>query len=178
MLVLAEPDVCFEQAYRDMMAEWTATGETPLPWSLQEDATDFAALVERLRAVSRGENVPKGYAPSSTWFAVDDETGVMVGAVNIRHWLAAEMGYWGHIGFGVRPGLRRQGHASAMLAIALEKCAGMGMSRAMAACYKDNTASAKTIMNKGGVLERELPDPHNGWIIQQYWVDLLPGARR
>jgi predicted acetyltransferase len=175
MLMLAEPDMRFERAYHDMMAEWAATGEKPMPWPLQEDASDFAALLERLRGASRGEDVPKGYAPSSTWYAVDDETGVMVGAVNIRHWLAADMGYWGHIGFGVRPSLRRQGHASAMLAMALEKCAEMGMSQALAACYKDNTGSAKTILKNGGVLKRELPDPRNGRIIQQYWINIARG---
>jgi predicted acetyltransferase len=178
MLVLAEPDIRFERAYRDMMAEWAKTGETPMPWVLQEDASDFAALVQRLRSVSRGEGIPKEYAPSSTWYAVDDETGVMAGAVNIRHRLAAEVGYWGHIGFGVRPGLRRQGCATAMLALALEKCAAMGMTRAMAACYRDNIASAKTIRKNGGVLERELPDPHTGRAIQQYWIDLPKEAGR
>jgi predicted acetyltransferase len=171
MLVLAEPDVGLERAYRDMMAEWSAAGETPLPWVLQEDASDFAALVKRLRGVARGEGIPPGYAPSSTWYAVDDGTGMMAGAVNIRHWLADEMGFWGHVGVGVRPGLRGRGYGTALLALALEKCAALGIRRAMAACYKDNVASARAIMKSGGALDRELPDPHTGRTIQQYWLD-------
>jgi predicted acetyltransferase len=171
MLVLAEPDIRFERAYRDMMAEWAASGETPLPWVLQEDASNFAALVNRLRGIPLGEGVPPGYAPSTTWFVMDDESGVMAGAVNIRHWLADEKGYWGHIGYGVRPTLRRGGYATAMLAMALERCAAMGITRAMAACYRDNIASAKTILKNGGVLDRELPDPQTGRTIQQYWLD-------
>ncbi len=176
MLVLVEPDVRFERAYKDMMTEWSVTGETPLPWVLQEDAADFAALVDRLKRIAKGVGVPEGFAPSSSYYVYDDETGVLAGAVNIRHRLAERMGYWGHIGYGVRPGLRRRGYATMMLAMALERCAAMGMTRAMAACYKDNTASAKTILKNGGVLDRELPDPHTGRTIQQYWFDISKGA--
>ena len=175
MLILAEPDIKYEQAYRDMMAEWAASGETPMPWPLQEDTSNFAALVDRLRGYARGEGVPPGYAASSTWYAVDDETGVMAGAVNIRHWLAEETGFWGHIGYGVRPGQRRKGCATVMLTMALEKCAALGISRAMAACYEDNIASAKTIMKSGGVPGREMPDPLTGKLIRQYWLNTGTG---
>lgn len=177
MLVLAEPDVRFERLYRDMMAEWSLADETPLPWPLQEDASDFAALTDRLNDIARGVGVAEGFTPSSTYYVYDEDTNVLVGAVNIRHWLGEKAGYWGHIGYGVRPSLRRRGYASAMLALALERCAAMGMTRAMAVCFKHNIASAKTILKNGGVLDKELPEPNTGQTIQQYWFDIPKGER-
>ena len=38
-------------------------------------------------------------------------------------------------------------------------------------CDKDNIASAKTIINNGGILENEIID-EDGDINQRYWIEL------
>ncbi|MBO4815925.1 MAG: hypothetical protein J5507_03175 [Clostridia bacterium] len=58
-----------------------------------------------------------------------------------------------------------------MLAKALEYCKDViGLDKVMIGCYKDNEPSRKTILNAGGILEREYEK--DGEIVQTYWVKL------
>ncbi len=103
------------------------------------------------------------------WIVEDDE---FVGYLALRHsltaWLLEE---GGHIGFGVRPSRRRQGHASRALALALPEARALGLDRVLLTCDEDNDGSRLTIEGNGGVYE----DSRNGK--RRYWIDLshLPG---
>ena len=111
-----------------------------------------------------------GLVKASVYFGIAD--GKIVGTIQIRHALNdALMKSGGHIGYGVRPSERRKGYATRMLALALEKCREMGIERVLITCWKDNIASAKTIVKGGGVLENEVVD-ENGESMQRYWIDL------
>ncbi|WP_406215928.1 GNAT family N-acetyltransferase [Streptomyces canus] len=61
--------------------------------------------------------------------------------------------FGGHIGYVVRPGARRRGHATAMLAAALPVCRQLGIARALVTCDAGNTASRKVIEANGGEFE-------------------------
>ncbi|HBP25488.1 MAG TPA: GNAT family N-acetyltransferase [Acholeplasmatales bacterium] len=76
----------------------------------------------------------------------------------------------GNIGYSVRKSERRKGYAKAMLGLALEKCRKLGLERVLVTCYKDNLASAKTILANGGVLENEIVESTG--ITQRYWITL------
>lgn len=78
--------------------------------------------------------------------------------------------FGGHIGYGVRPGSRRNGYATTMLALGLSKCRDLGMEKVLLTCYKDNIASAKTIIQNGGILDNEVLD--HGALKQRYWITL------
>lgn len=109
--------------------------------------------------------------PDSTYFCLDEERNIFVGAVNIRHYLNESLLFdGGHIGDGVRPSERGKGKGTQMIALALEKCKGLGMDKVLMVCNKSNIASAKTIINNGGVLENEVNV--NGVIDQRYWIKL------
>ena len=96
----------------------------------------------------------------------------IVGTIQLRHELNEELLLsGGHIGYGVRPFERRKGCATQMLALALERCKGLGLDRALITCNRENEASAATIRKGGGVLENEIPDK-NGKITQRYWINL------
>ena len=72
---------------------------------------------------------------------------------------------------GVRPSERKKGYATKMLKSALDYCKSeIKKDRVMINCYKDNEASRKTIINAGGILEREYEKDGN--IIQLYWVKI------
>ena len=72
---------------------------------------------------------------------------------------------------GVRPTERRKGYATQMLAKALEYCKNeVGLDKVMIGCYKSNEASRKTILNAGGVLEKEYEK--DGETVQTYWITL------
>lgn len=108
--------------------------------------------------------------PATVYFAVVD--GEIVGMLQIRHKLNAHlMQNGGHIGYGVRPSRRRRGYATKMLALALDKAHELGIDKALITCDKANTASAKTILSNGGVLENEVAE-ENGNIVQRYWISL------
>lgn len=77
----------------------------------------------------------------------------------------------GHIGDGVRPSERRKGYATEMIRLALEECKKLGIDRVLMVCYKDNIASAKSIINNGGILENEI-EAEDGKIDQRYWISL------
>lgn len=57
---------------------------------------------------------------------------------------------------GVRPSERRKGVATAMIGLALLECCRLGIERVLMVCDKENTGSAKSIQNNGGILENEI----------------------
>ena len=105
----------------DMMDEWTATDEKIIPYAIRKTSyKDFDSYLNSLE-VSADKN--SGLVPDSTYFCLDDERYIFVGAVNIRHYLNESLLYnGGHIGDGVRPSERRKGIATKMIALALDEC--------------------------------------------------------
>ena len=109
--------------------------------------------------------------PDSTFFCLDEDRDIFVGAVNIRHYLnEALLRDGGHIGDGVRPSERRKGIATKMIGLALDECRKLGIDRVLMVCDKDNIGSAKSIINNGGVLENEITV--EGVVEQRYWIEL------
>lgn len=107
----------------------------------------------------------------STFFCLDTERNIFVGAVNIRHYLNAKLLInVGHIGDGVRPTERRKGMATKMIGLALEECKKIGLKKILMVCDKSNVGSAKSIKNNGGKLENEIKV--NNFIQQRYWIDI------
>lgn len=153
---------------KDMMDEWYATGEKIIPYAIRRlDYHDFDYYCENLEV----KDDSCGLVPDSTFFCLDEERDIMVGAVNIRHYLnEAQLLNGGHIGDGVRPSERRKGIATKMIALALEECKKLGINRVLMVCDKDNVGSAKSIINNGGVLENEVIV--DGDIEQRYWIEL------
>lgn len=112
-----------------------------------------------------------GLVPDSTFFCLDEERDIMVGAVNIRHYLNDYLlAHGGHIGDGIRPSERRKGYATKMIGLALEECRKLGITRVLLVCDKDNIGSAKSIVKNGGILENEVEQ--DGMVEQRYWIEL------
>lgn len=166
--------VLLEEKYRsqlnDMMEEWLATGEKIVPYAIRAvDYHDFEKY--RRFLVYTGGPVPEGLVPATTYFALDTQRNIFVGAVNIRHYLNdALLLNGGHIGDGIRPSERRKGFGTEMIRLALEKCREMGMDRVLMVCDRENIASARTIIKNGGVMENEVVVDGN--TEQRYWIEL------
>ena len=173
-LKLIKASIEYEKQISDMLEEWYATGEKIVPYAIRiADYHDFEHYLESLEV-----SIPFGNAVScSTFFCIDEERDIVVGAVNIRHYLNQELLLdGGHIGDGVRPSERGKGIGSKMISLALEECKKLGIYRVLMVCDKDNIASAKSIIKNGGVLENE-PEV-NGVIQQRYWIDLIKDEER
>ncbi|MGL3807122.1 GNAT family N-acetyltransferase [Paeniglutamicibacter sp. R2-26] len=112
----------------------------------------FEAYLDQLHAHEQGLGLPEGWVPSALWGAFAD--GELVGRTCIRFELNEHLLLvGGHIGYGVRPGFRRRGHATGILRLSLDQLAARGIDRALVTCDERNIASARTIQANGGVLE-------------------------
>lgn len=157
----------YKRHLNEMMEEWYATGENIIPYVIRKnDYKDFEYYMDNLEVKEGTENL----VPDSTFFCLDEDRDIFVGAVNIRHYLnEALLRDGGHIGDGVRPSERRKGIATKMIGLALDECKKLGIDRVLMVCDKDNIGSAKSIINNGGVLENEIID---GEVIEQrYWIE-------
>lgn len=152
----------------DMLNEWNASGEKIIPYAIRRiDYHDFDYYLENLEV----KDAKDGLVPDSTFFCLDEERNIIVGAVNIRHYLNESLLLnGGHIGDGVRPSERRKGIATKMIALALDECRKLGINRVLMVCDKENIGSAKSIRNNGGILENEIKA--DGVTEQRYWIEL------
>ena len=156
----------------EMIDEWKLDHElnhaNTSPWAIfRNDYHDFDYYLENLET-----NEPKdGRVPDSVYFLLDIEREILLGAVNIRHYLNDYLlQFGGHIGDGIRPSERRKGYATEMIRLALIECRKLGINRVLMVCDKTNVGSAKSIIKNGGVLENEIVDD-NGKTQQRYWID-------
>ena len=164
-LVKASNEYCNQ--IKDMLDEWNAFGEKIIPSAICcLDYNDFEYYCNNLEV----KDTSDGLVPDSTFFCLDEERNIIVGAINIRHYLNEALLFnGGHIGDGVRPSERRKGIATKMISLALEECRKLGIPKVLMVCDKYNIGSAKSIINNGGVLENEIMC--DGVIVQRYWID-------
>ncbi len=152
-----------EQAHRELAADSFEFLLDRVP------GESWAQHAHRQRQLHRGLDVPPGRVPATFLLACDGAD--VVGRVSIRHALNDSLlTCGGHIGFGVRPGSRRHGWATAILRQALVVARAEGVDRVLLTGDDDNTASAATITRRGGVLEDVVAGPH-GRLTRRYWVD-------
>lgn len=152
----------------DMLDEWYFSGEKIVPYAIRRlDYHDFEYYCANIEVKHPNERV----VPDSTFFCLDEDRNIMVGAVNIRHYLnEALLLDGGHIGDGVRPSERRKGIATKMIGLALKECRKLGIDKVLMVCDKDNIGSAKSIINNGGVLENEIVV--DNIVEQRFWITL------
>ena len=137
------------------------------------DRETLEALIEKatLHADTSAE-LPDGLVHNDLYWMVDE--GEVIGFLSFRH----ELNDWlreagGHIGYAVRASRRRQGHASAALALGLDRARALGLERVFLTCDVDNVASARTIEKAGGVLQDVSDQSERGQgMLRRYWIAL------
>lgn len=158
---LRRPSTRYRESFVDAVAEFVEEGLTDRTLSDQDLSAHpgwstpegFAAYVHAVTdgAASEAE-LPVGRVPSTRlWWTRGEE---YLGRLDVRHRLTpalVEVG--GHIGYAVRPGARRQGHATAMLAEALVVARTLGVERVLLTTDVDNLGSRRVITANGGELE-------------------------
>ena len=157
----------------EMLNEWKIDQEinhtNHSPWVIfKNDYHDFNYYLEHLEI----KEAKDGKVPDSVFFLLDNDRNILLGAVNIRHYLNDYLlKYAGHIGDGIMPSERGKGYATEMIRLALLECKKLGIKSVLMVCDKSNIASAKTIIKNGGVLENEFMDD-KGNIQQRYWINI------
>ena len=157
-----------EKYYQSYLAYIQELGdEERFPFTLDLPFKDCKELLTRLDAFSLGKSLPEGSVANTTlWLVEGDE---ITGITNVRHYLNARIEHCGgHIGLGIRPSFRGKGLGNTLMQLSIEYLLKLGVNPIHIHCYKDNTSSAKTILNNGGLLASEFAD--NQRVIQRYLV--------
>ena len=157
---LVRPTAVFRESYLEALREGFVLGLRPV---LEEDevaaiAADFEAHLARLDTDGQSLYDHNGHTsptmPSNTFWLADGAE--YIGSVNIRARIDTPglVHFGGHIGYGIRPAMRRKGHGTRILALALEVCRGMGISLVRISCAEDNAGWRRIIEANGGVFLR------------------------
>ena len=145
---LVRPTAVFRESYLKALREGFVLGLRP---TLEEDevaaiAADFEAHLARLDTDGQSIYAHNGHTsptmPSNTFWLADGAE--YIGSVNIRARIdtPALVHFGGHIGYGIRPAMRRRGYGTRILALALEVCRGMGISLVRISCAEAIRARA------------------------------------
>lgn len=139
-------------------------------WDKMDNYEEWLKL---LKDCSNKETVSKDWTVSTEFLGIREKDNRIVGMISIRHELTNDFlkNYAGHIGYGVRPTERRKGYVTQMLNQALKYCKDeLKLDKVMISCDKKNEGSRKTILNAGGILEKEYTKDDEE--VQIYWINL------
>ena len=174
MLVLRRPRNDEEGEF--LRAHRATTPGVPYFLHYYDEGMSLSRYLEVLEERERGVNLPPNHVPSTFLFAFKGER--LIGRVSIRHMLNdLLLRVGGHIGYVVVPEFRRQGHATAILRLALQFAHDkLGHDRVLVTCDDDDIGSIKTIENNGGLLEDIVSGPDLDKPKRRYWIDTRRAA--
>ena len=170
-ITLFAPALHLQDAFYRYCEAFQAANEPPR--ALEELAyRDFQAYLQKLKDRSLGVGLPPGHYPATVYWLMRGADTIL-GDCSLRHWLTPALErIGGHIGYAVHPQERGKGYGTLMLRLTLEKAKERGLERVLVTCDSDNIASARVILNNGGVLASEEQITPAGKLISRYWIDL------
>ncbi len=170
-IILVRPNIKYSNQIKSYRQEFIDNNEHMDGSSLLINYEDVKEWIKATKRGRKQETVQKGWVPADAYLAIRKSDHYLLGMIDVRHYLndfLLQLG--GHIGYSVRASERRKGYAKEMLRLALIKCKKMKFEKVLVTCFKNNIASAKTILANGGVLENEVTDEDG--ITQRYWIKL------
>ncbi|MFF2093276.1 GNAT family N-acetyltransferase [Paenibacillus sp. NPDC058174] len=169
-LLLVKPTIALQLPYVEFYEEWKQSGEDMVPWVIGKNPSDFRSMVQFLLDNEKEGARPYDQVPDSTFWLLDENNAIL-GAVNIRHRLTEKLHQLGgHIGYGIRPSARRKGHATALLALALNEAKKLGISKALVVCDADNIGSERTILSNCGIPDVSFT-AEDGSVVKRFWIE-------
>lgn len=136
-------------------------------------AATMEEWLDILREKEDEQTVLKGRVPSTSYVAVQESDGRIVGIIDLRYHINHPiLGLWGgHMGYTVRPTERGKGYAKEMLRQNLINCRARGLKKVMITCSETNAASERVILANGGVYEKTVEV--DGEKIKRYWIEIV-----
>lgn len=170
-LKLVLPTPKYEEKLMDYKREFLKNGDSMDGTAGLRNTETFEEWYSAVSRNSKEETVREGLVPSTTYLCVSNEDNRLIGMIDVRHRLNDNLlKSGGHIGYSVRKSERQKGYATEMLGLALLECKKLNINKVLITCDKNNIASAKTIINSGGILENEISEGSR--ITQRYWITL------
>lgn len=154
MLTLVRPTLAMKDAALAYRQAHFDHGEMSIDGSERLSRTPrYEDWLVRVTANASPETVEPQWVVTDTFFAVDN-TGEIVGIIDLRHELKGDLVDYGHCGYSVHPDMRRRGYATEMLHQVMNVARAAGMTEITLAAERSNTASVRTIVKCGGKLIR------------------------
>lgn len=121
---------------------------------------DFDDALDCLIANSKGERLPDGYVPATTYFLWNDDT--IVGQFQLRHYLCESLiNGSGHIGYYIAPEYRGKCYATSGLALLLREARNIvPEDEIYLHVFKYNPASLRVMLKNGGTIRAENNDSY------------------
>ncbi len=168
---LVRPSLKYEQSFRTALGEYAS--DAPLEYYERAAArlacADFATFVREERERSEGKHLPEGYVPETIFWLVEDEE--YRGCLRIRHVLNEHLlRIGGHIGYDIRPSMRRRGYGNRILELGVGEAHKLGIERILLTCDSTNLASRKIIERAGGVLNDEVQQGGGKPAKLRFWI--------
>lgn len=163
---LVRPQIDYRDSFIEAIREFEAEGERP-PWNYDVLMSRFDEYVDTLLA---NETDPfAGYVPQTTYWLIVDKA--YAGTIDIRHHLTDSLEkYGGHIGYRIRPTMRRKKYGTLQLELALPYVWAMGIERALITCDDDNIGSQKIIEANGGIFQDKVNNGRRS-LTRRYWIE-------
>lgn len=153
-------------AYRRYVTECAEAG-LPLYQVAQFDPDGW---LQSLLDHAEGRNLPDGYLPATTYFALDG--GEIIATLRLRHGDNEATRQWlGHIGYETRPSRRGEGAATVLLRWVQQQVLAAPV---LISCGEDNLASRKVITAAGGLLLRRRFHPGDRRWLEMYQLAPRP----
>ena len=170
-LTVLRPDM--QHALLEYATEFNAAGEPRYAFITPEMTwEEYAALLHRQEADSRGVELPAGRVPQSVYYLVRGGSYI-IGSSRLRHTLTPLLEQeGGHIGYDMRPSQRGKGYATRLLALTLEEARSLGLTGVLVTCDDNNYASARVIEKNGGRLLNKIIPEDGDKLVRRYWIDL------
>lgn len=169
---LVSPSVEYKDSYIKLVQDFSQSDNQLVPFTLNEDFSDFPTLVAKLNGYALGHNIPEGFVAHRSFWLIDPNNEV-VGVSNLRLALTDNLKkIGGHIGYGVKPSERRKGYATTILSKTLVEARNHGIQKALVTVEESNTASINVIKKNGGIFDSEGPVEGIEGLFQRYWIEV------
>lgn len=164
-IFLTEPSRLYQKSFEQYALTYKKAGEAYYYGRYKKALEHFDEYITDLSNCSKGIDVPEDTVPTSTFWLVDGDE--VVGVTRIRH---TDYQCDGHIGYDISPGHREKGYGSAILKLALEKAAEIGIEEVIVTCSVSNTASKKIIEKNGGARPEIVFDEEENDYLYRYKI--------
>lgn len=163
---IVRPHFRYKNSYLEGVNEYIEEKRT-VTWHPEILRRQFDEYVQTLR---QAETRPlAGMVPATQyWLIIDGHC--YAGDLDLRHRLNESLRrYGGHIGYKIRPSLRRKGYGKLLCKLGIAEARKRGIGDILITCDDDNIGSYKIIEANGGVLQDKF-DTGRHTLTRRYWI--------